>query len=169
MNSTDLVRETRSPSSGRSSKTTLSSGQMGVACITSPVPSMTMDFGITHVIRAVEHLSNTPRQMFIARELGYQLPEYAHLPYVAEPGSGEKLSKRKLGKILETSRVSRRSTTTVSGSWTRWGFRSRQRHSTRWWSTSIVRWGICPRRWSTTCCYWGGPWTTGPRRSHARR
>ena len=54
------------------------------------------EFRISHVIRAVEHLSNTPRQMFIARELGYDLPRYAHLPYVAAPGSGEKLSKRKL-------------------------------------------------------------------------
>ena len=45
------------------------------------------DFKITHVIRAVEHLSNTPRQIFIAQGLGYKLPEYAHLPYVAEPGS----------------------------------------------------------------------------------
>ena len=59
------------------------------------------DFRITHVIRAVEHLSNTPRQIFIARGLGYQLPEYAHVPYVAEPGSGEKLSKRKLEKYLK--------------------------------------------------------------------
>ena len=41
---------------------------------------------ISHVIRAVEHLSNTPRQMFIARALGYDLPQYAHLPYVAAPG-----------------------------------------------------------------------------------
>ena len=54
------------------------------------------EFRISHVIRAVEHLSNTPRQMFIARALGYDLPQYAHLPYVAAPGSGEKLSKRKL-------------------------------------------------------------------------
>ena len=44
------------------------------------------DFGITHVIRAEEHLSNTPRQIFIAEALGYPLPAYAHLPYVAEPG-----------------------------------------------------------------------------------
>ena len=58
------------------------------------------DFAITHVIRAVEHLSNTPRQIFIATALGYALPAYAHLPYVAEPGSAEKLSKRKLSKYL---------------------------------------------------------------------
>ena len=59
------------------------------------------DFRVTHVIRAVEHLSNTPRQIFIAQGLGYPLPAYAHLPYVAEPGSAEKLSKRKLGKYLK--------------------------------------------------------------------
>ncbi len=56
---------------------------------------------ITHVIRAVEHLSNTPRQIFIAQSLGYALPEYAHLPYVAEPGSSNKLSKRKIKKYLQ--------------------------------------------------------------------
>lgn len=59
------------------------------------------DFQITHVIRAVEHLSNTPRQVFIAQSLGYPLPVYAHLPYVAEPGSSNKLSKRKLDKYLK--------------------------------------------------------------------
>ena len=59
------------------------------------------DFEITHVIRAEEHLSNTPRQVFIAQSLGYELPEYAHLPYVAEPGSKNKLSKRKLDKYLK--------------------------------------------------------------------
>ena len=59
------------------------------------------DFEITHLIRAEEHLSNTPRQMFIAQSLGYALPEYAHLPYVAEPGSKTKLSKRKIAKYLK--------------------------------------------------------------------
>ena len=62
------------------------------------------DFGITHVIRAEEHLSNTARQVFIARSLGYPLPEYAHLPYVAEPGSKRKLSKRELDTYLRSSR-----------------------------------------------------------------
>ncbi len=59
------------------------------------------DFEISHVIRAEEHLSNTPRQAFIAQSLGYDLPQYAHLPYVAEPGSRNKLSKRKLEKYLK--------------------------------------------------------------------
>ncbi|QDT03375.1 Glutamate--tRNA ligase 1 [Rubripirellula lacrimiformis] len=56
------------------------------------------EFGITHVVRAEEHLPNTPRQIFILESLGYQRPQYAHLPYVAEPGGSAKLSKRKLAK-----------------------------------------------------------------------
>jgi glutamyl-tRNA synthetase len=59
------------------------------------------DLEITHVIRAEEHLSNTPRQAFIALSLGYELPAYAHLPLVAEPGSRTKLSKRKLAQYLK--------------------------------------------------------------------
>jgi glutamyl-tRNA synthetase len=59
------------------------------------------DFGITHVIRAEEHLSNTPRQVFMVQALGYPMPAYAHLPYVAEPGSKRKLSKRKLDAYLK--------------------------------------------------------------------
>ena len=61
------------------------------------------DLAITHVIRAEEHLSNTPRQAFIAMSLGYKLPTYAHLPLVAEPGSRTKLSKRKLSQYLKNS------------------------------------------------------------------
>jgi glutamyl-tRNA synthetase len=59
------------------------------------------DFGISHVIRAEEHLSNTPRQVFIVDALGYERPAYAHLPFVAEPGSKRKLSKRKLDAYLK--------------------------------------------------------------------
>ena len=59
------------------------------------------DMRITHVIRAEEHLSNTPRQIFIAQGLGYELPEYAHVPFVAEPGSKNKLSKRKIAQYLK--------------------------------------------------------------------
>ncbi|WP_182865526.1 glutamate--tRNA ligase [Stieleria mannarensis] len=58
-------------------------------------------FGITHVVRAEEHLPNTPRQIYILESLGYPRPQYAHLPYVAEPGGSAKLSKRKLNKYLK--------------------------------------------------------------------
>ncbi len=43
------------------------------------------------------------RQIFIAQSLGYTLPVYAHLPYVAEPNGTAKLSKRKLDKYLKDS------------------------------------------------------------------
>jgi len=59
------------------------------------------ELGITHVVRAEEHLPNTPRQIFILESLGYSRPIYAHLPYVAEPGGTAKLSKRKLKQYLK--------------------------------------------------------------------
>ena len=48
---------------------------------------------ITHVIRAEEHLSNTPRQVMIAQILGYEVPLYAHVPMILAPDHS-KLSKR---------------------------------------------------------------------------
>ncbi|QDT99349.1 glutamate--tRNA ligase [Gimesia aquarii] len=57
---------------------------------------------ITHVIRAEEHLSNTPVQVLIFQALGYQLPQFAHIPFVAAPGGKEKLSKRKLDKYRKS-------------------------------------------------------------------
>jgi glutamyl-tRNA synthetase len=49
---------------------------------------------ISHVIRAEEHLTNTAVQALIYRALGYDQPQFAHIPYVAAPGTKEKLSKR---------------------------------------------------------------------------
>ena len=60
-----------------------------------------VEMRITHVLRAEEHLSNTPRQIWIFDGLGAELPVFAHLPVVAEPGSRVKLSKRKLDKYLK--------------------------------------------------------------------
>lgn len=50
--------------------------------------------GVTHVLRGEDHIPNTPRQILIARALGFPSPVYAHLPLVlAEDRT--KLSKRK--------------------------------------------------------------------------
>lgn len=49
---------------------------------------------ITHVIRASDHLSNTPKQILIYRALGWDTPEFAHVPMVLGSSKGEKLSKR---------------------------------------------------------------------------
>lgn len=50
--------------------------------------------GVTHVLRAEEHISNTPRQILIQAALDYTRPEYAHLPLILAPDRS-KLSKRK--------------------------------------------------------------------------
>ncbi|MFB5192178.1 glutamate--tRNA ligase [Alicyclobacillus fastidiosus] len=48
---------------------------------------------ITHVIRAEEHLSNTPRQILVFQAFGYDIPKFAHLPIVLDQHR-KKLSKR---------------------------------------------------------------------------
>lgn len=55
---------------------------------------------ITHVIRAAEHLSNTPIQVLVYEALGIPLPVFAHVPVVNEPGSKKKLSKRDMKKFV---------------------------------------------------------------------
>src|SRR5690606_4044528 len=61
-------------------------------------------FQITHVIRAEEHLTNTAVQALLFDAFGYERPQFAHIPFVAAPGTKEKLSKRE--KKLEKYRNS---------------------------------------------------------------
>lgn len=49
--------------------------------------------GITHVIRANEHLINTPPQILIYRALNQQMPQFAHISLILDE-SGRKMSKR---------------------------------------------------------------------------
>lgn len=49
--------------------------------------------GITHVIRAEEHLSNTPRQILIQEAIGAERPIYGHVPLILA-ADRSKLSKR---------------------------------------------------------------------------
>lgn len=49
---------------------------------------------ISHVIRAEEHISNTPRQIMIYQALGARPPQFAHLPLLRNPDKS-KISKRK--------------------------------------------------------------------------
>jgi len=48
---------------------------------------------ISHVIRAEEHLSNTPKQLLVYEALGYNPPVFAHVPMILAPDRS-KLSKR---------------------------------------------------------------------------
>src|SRR3954454_15409511 len=56
-------------------------------------PAEDMLDAITHVIRADDHVSNTPKQIQILRGLGHEPPLYAHVPMVLG-ADGKKLSKR---------------------------------------------------------------------------
>lgn len=48
---------------------------------------------ITHVLRAEEHLSNTPKQIVLYEALGYEVPQFGHMPMILAPDRS-KLSKR---------------------------------------------------------------------------
>lgn len=51
------------------------------------------DFGITHIVRGEDHVSNTAAQTQMFEAMGAELPNFAHLPLVSN-AEGGKLSKR---------------------------------------------------------------------------
>ncbi len=65
------------------------------------VDDMTM--GITHVIRAEEHLPNTPKQQLLWEALGATPPIWAHVPVIVNE-KRQKLSKRRDKVALESYR-----------------------------------------------------------------
>ena len=48
---------------------------------------------ISHVLRAEEHLSNTPKQILLYEACGFELPKFGHMPMILAPDRS-KLSKR---------------------------------------------------------------------------
>ncbi len=56
--------------------------------------------GITHVVRGVDLLDNTPRQIALQQALCYPTPQYLHTPLVMAQ-DGEKLSKQNGAKALD--------------------------------------------------------------------
>lgn len=53
--------------------------------------------GVTHVMRAQEHLNNTPRHVALQKALGFRTPTYAHMPLIFNM-DGSKMSKRDKAK-----------------------------------------------------------------------
>ena len=51
------------------------------------------EMGITHVIRGDDHLSNTPKQILLYKALGFETPEFAHIPLILGQDK-KRLSKR---------------------------------------------------------------------------
>ncbi|MBV9715585.1 MAG: glutamate--tRNA ligase [Solirubrobacterales bacterium] len=63
------------------------------------------DAGITHVVRGIDHLSNTPPQLHVFDALDAAPPRYAHLPLLLGP-DGKKLSKRRHAASVQALRAS---------------------------------------------------------------
>lgn len=51
------------------------------------------DMGVTQVIRGSDHIGNTARQIAVFKNMGWTMPDFAHLPLIHGP-DGKKLSKR---------------------------------------------------------------------------
>ena len=64
-----------------------------------------LDFGISHVIRGEDHVSNTALHIQLFRALGAEVPRFAHLPLLMGPDGGP-LSKREGSQSLQEMRQS---------------------------------------------------------------
>jgi len=51
------------------------------------------DMGITHVLRGDDHISNTPKQIILYRAMGWEVPQFGHVPLILGPDK-QRLSKR---------------------------------------------------------------------------
>ena len=60
--------------------------------------------GITEVVRGIDIMDSTPRQIWLQRLLGYRTPAYAHIPVITHP-DGDKLSKLTGAPAIRTDEV----------------------------------------------------------------
>ena len=80
--------------------------------------------GVTHVMRAQEHFTNTAKHMVLQDALGFRRPAYGHLSIIKNPDDS-KMSKRDKDKVLRKAVKEKALTSPPSGSvtaeeWTRW-------------------------------------------------
>jgi len=76
----------------------------GVATYNFAVVADDHDMEISHVLRAVEHISNTSKQILLYNAFGWEIPQFAHLPLILGEDK-KKLSKRHGAMSLEEFRA----------------------------------------------------------------
>lgn len=59
------------------------------------------DQGVNHVVRGVDLLDSTAKQIHLHQQLGFKLPNYLHLPILVD-AQGQKLSKQTLAAPVDT-------------------------------------------------------------------
>lgn len=62
--------------------------------------------GVTDIVRGIDLMDSTPRQIFLQRCLGYAVPSYAHIPVAVHP-DGDKLSKLTGARELDVRKPSK--------------------------------------------------------------
>lgn len=55
---------------------------------------------ISHVVRGLDLLDSTPRQMYLQKLLGFKTPTYLHIPIITDE-NGDKLSKQTFAKAID--------------------------------------------------------------------
>ena len=56
--------------------------------------------GITEVVRGVDLMDSTPKQIFLQQQLGYKIPKYMHVPVIIDQ-LGNKLSKQTFAQAID--------------------------------------------------------------------
>lgn len=59
--------------------------------------------GITDIVRGIDLLDSTPRQIYLQQRLGYPSPRYAHVPVVVN-AEGQKLGKQQYAEAVDAGR-----------------------------------------------------------------
>jgi glutamyl-queuosine tRNA(Asp) synthetase len=63
--------------------------------------------GVTDIVRGIDLLDSTPRQLYLQEQLQLPQPSYAHVPVLINPVTKQKLSKQNLAEPLDLERPAR--------------------------------------------------------------